>query len=76
MLKSLHEKFQAKVILTKKNKNIHYFILEELIWSLPTFEIQLYCNKGKGLGLKSIEEDIESCEIYKVEENSDNKDLV
>ena len=82
ILKSLPERFHAKIITIEEVKDIDYIPLTELIENLQTYEMGLglmgKCGKSKNLALKGIEEEIEDSEDEdedEVEDDDEDEDL-
>jgi len=70
VLRSLLERFHAKIIVIKESKDIDKILLTELVGNLQTYELGLTrigkSNKGKNKVLKGRSSDIESFQMIKI----------
>ena len=84
ILRSLPERFDAKIIAIEKVKDIDQITLTELVGNFQTYEMGLglmgKCGKSRYLALKGIEEEIDDSEDEdesedKDEDNDEDEDL-
>ena len=75
ILRSLPERFHAKIIVIEEVKDIDQIPLTELIGNLQTYEMGLglmgKCGKSRNLALKGIEEEIDDSEDEDDDEDED-----
>ena len=75
ILRSLPERFDAKVVAIEENKNLNVLKVEDLVGNLQTFEANLRTNeksKSKGLALKASKESFKKIAI---DSDSDSEEI-
>ena len=81
IVRSLPERFHAKITVIEEVKDIDQLPLTELVWNLQTYEMGLglmgKCGNSRNLALKGIEEEIEDSEDEDESEDDDeDEDLI